>query len=106
MLISVGLSLDAETHGEGQALGRLVPTQFVIRRVVLLPASWEATIGLTISSRALLPLTEPRKYRRASTSQPSMDSAAILQSRATPHVARCSKLQRRVVAASCLLKRE
>ncbi len=33
---SVAPSLDAETQGDGQELGRLVPAQFVILRVVIL----------------------------------------------------------------------
>ena len=75
----------------------------MILRVVILPALWEAAIGLTISSRAFSPLTQSKKYKRASM---PVCSDAILQSLATNHVATCSTLQRRVVAASCLRKRE
>ena len=73
-------SLDAETQGYRQVLGRLVPAQFVILRVVNITLHlWEAAIGLTISSRAFSPLTQPMKYGRASTSQPSVGSDAIVQ---------------------------
>ena len=73
-------------QGNGQALGRLAPMQFAITPSDNI--TWEAATGLTIRSRAFSLLTQPRKYRRAATSQLSVGPDAIIPSLATRHVAR------------------